>query len=206
MDNFKEVALSKMDELKCEMKQKFLNQIAKELAENYFEENPEKNSIDFETKKMKEIGNQIIEIYSSDFSEKVRKFVFAVEKVTLNNIIKKLKIAIAIAGGAIAVGGAGAAAVAFTPAAVGATAAVTTLAGYEAALVPLASGVVAWVSGTITSTAAGLSALFSRQKKADSSKKFDSFYFIPPEKFVEGKIKLNLCIGQKTYPLSITDN
>ena len=85
MDNFKEDPIKKVLELVQEMKRKFLDKIKEEYADNYFKEIPEKKWLD-----------QIIEMYCSNFTQKVSRFLSFVKKFKLNNIIKKVKIGLAI--------------------------------------------------------------------------------------------------------------
>ena len=186
-NNFKEDPTKKVLELVQEMKQKFLDKIKEEFADNYFIEILEKKCL-----------YQIVKMYCSNFTQKVSKFLSFVEEFKLNNIIKKVQIGLAIGGGILAIGGAIAASVVFPPAA--AAAAVIPVAGVEAAGVVI-SGAIAGAGGVIASAAA----LFSRKKKTDNFKNF-SFHFIPPVEFFKGKIIFETRICQIIYPLNIPDN
>ena len=184
MDNFETDATKKMVEIELKTKQAFLNEIEEEFAKNYLEENQEKKLIDLGTMMMKKISNEIIEEYCSNFMQKVNIFVSNVKELKINDIIKKVKTVILVAFVASATAAA-------------------------ALFIPQLSSKVAYISGLVASASGGLSAWFyawfSSPKKTDSSKKL-SFRLIPPEKFVKGKIKFDLCIGQVTYPLGIPDN
>ena len=186
---FKKDPTKKVLELGQEMKQKFLDKIEEEFADNYFKEIPEKNWL-----------HQIIEIYCSNFTEKVKIFLSFVKKFKLNDIIKKVKIGLAIGGGILAVGGVIAASVVFPLAPAAAAAAVIPAAGFETVGVVI-SGAIAGATGTVASTAAW----FSRRKKTGDFENF-SFHLIPPEKFVKEKIIFKTYIGQIIHPLNIPDN
>ena len=184
---FKKDPTEKVLELVQKMKQKFLDKIKEEFADNYFIEILEKKCL-----------YRIIEMYCSNFTQKVTKFLSFVEEFKLNNVIKKVKIGLAIGGGILAVGGVIAASVVFPPAA--AAAAVIPVVGFEAAGVVI-SGAIAGVSRTIASAAA----LFSRKKKTYNFENF-SFHLIPPVDFVKGTIIFEARICQIIYPLNIPDN
>ena len=201
---FKEDPLEKVSQLELEIKKKFLNEIVEKFADDYYKENTEKERLHFEREITEKIGNKIIEKYCSNFTRKVKNCLDIVQEVKRNNIIKKVKIGLAIGGGVLAVGGAVAVSVAFPAAPV--AAAVITVVGADAAAIPFIAGVVAQGGGAITAAGVGLSALWSRWKKKDSSFKELSFYLIPPVEFVEGNVKFELCIGQVIYPLNIPGN
>ena len=199
---FKEDPLEKVSQLELEIKKKFLNEIVEKFADDYYKENTEKEWLHFEREITEKIGNKIIEKYCSNFTRKVKNFLDIVQEVKRNNIIKKVKIGLAIGGGVLAVGGAVAVSVAFPAAPV--AAAVITVVGADAAAIPFIAGVVAQGGGAITAAGVGLSALLSRWKKKDSFKKLT--YLISPVEFVEGNVKFELCIGQVIYPLNIPGN
>ena len=197
MDKFREDSEEKVSQLEFEMRNQFGNEIKQQFSHNYFEENPERKWFHFETEIMEKIGRKIIEKYCSNFTQNVQKFLSIVEEVKYDNIIKKVKIGLAIGGGIVAVGGLIAASVAF-PLAPLAAAGVITVLGADAAAIPFFAGIAAFGAG---GAGAGISALLSIKKK----KKF-SFYLIPPENFMKGNIKFELFIGQVIYPLNIPDN
>ena len=203
--HFKEDPKEKVSHFELEMKKKILDEIVQQFAHDYFKENPEKEWFHFEAEIMEKIGKGIIENYCSNFTQNVKKFLSIVEEIKCNDIIKKVKIGLAIGGGVLAVAGVVAASVAF-PLAPVAAGAVVTVASVDAAAAPFIAGLTVGAGGALTSAGAGLSALLSKRKKKDSSSEELSFCLIPPEEFVEGNIKFELCIGQVIYPLNIPDN